>query len=634
MRLLYYACVVICCTIVSSGQGLEIEVPRPGDSYYISPGIPVGVSAADDVDGILWQLSIDNGLTFSKPRPGVGMYGPLSFWGKTITSCYMWASGYQSVPKKTVRVLPLTSPTTSSVAARVVIPRDRKSVIVAHELSNGITITDLATWARRSVYFPSGIQVVAISRDGRYIAIEDSYRTRITEVYEVEAPQTPAYAIPSAIGPMDQYAFIGDSKELVFSFSRSLKRLDSSGSKIVVERVFDQVIRQLHPTPDSTKILVVTDDSISLVETETLESNWSVSSSILIERPQFSGDETLFSCKTYVGQCDIRDFESGRLVRRLPEYWSQLSVFRDADNEVGFIPPLFVKTDHSRGMRSQSLGKVEKSNDDKILASRWDIANDSVLIATPSALYYINVGREPWHLSGETAGPFTLRGVLAPDRPLVASLGSVSTKIGVDTSFTYTLTIARPEDIPVSNVIELELEWDAKLALPIPPTPIGASVQGFRRVRIPINVKPGARTYVGDVFVTTALGPQLSSAVVATAVFVNNAKYDVVSQNGRISVSDTCLKYPKSSSFFEGLLRYAITWRGSELGVTSLDGSVIDDVRVSDLSGVFVPMTIDQIDKGSGRFTYVLPDVASGVYFVSIYANGQWVTSLYNRARE
>ncbi|MBK6417856.1 MAG: hypothetical protein IPH85_06185 [Ignavibacteria bacterium] len=589
---------------------------------------------AADVDGILWQLSIDNGLTFSKPRPGVGMYGPLSFWGKTITSCFMWASGYQSVPKKTVMVLPLTSPITSALADRVVIPRDRKSVYIAHQNTSGITIIDLATWARRSVHFPNVRRVLAISRDGRYVAIEDISRTRIAEVYEVEAPQTPVYAIPSTLGAMEHYALIGDSKELVFSFSRSLKRLDSSGSKIVVERVFDQVIRQLHPTPDSTKILVVTDDSISLVETETLESNWSVSSSILIERPQFSGDETLFSCKTYVGQCDIRDFESGRLVRRLPGYWSQLSVFRDADNEVGLIPPLFVRTDHSRGMRSHSLGKVEKSKDDRILSSRWDIANDSVLIATPSALYYINVGREPWHLSGETAGPFTLRGESAPDRPLVASLGSVSTKIGVDTSFRYTLTIARPEDIPVSKVIELELEWDAKLALPIPPTPIGASVQGFRRVRIPINVKPGARTYVGDVFVATALGPQLSSAVVATAVFVNNAKYDVVSQNGRISVSDTCLKYPKSSSFFEGLLRYAITWRGSELGVTSLDGSVIDDVRVSDLSGVFVPMTIDQIDKGSGRFTYVLPDVASGVYFVSIYANGQWVTSLYNRTRE
>ncbi len=638
MSLLIYACVVICCTIVSSGQGLEIEVPRAGNSYFTKPGIPVSINPDVDVSGLIWQLSIDKGRSFSKPRTDISVFGPLTYSDYLPETCQMRASGYHSFPPRTVRVLPLTSQRTSKAAELVVIQRNRKFVFVTYADSPGITVIDVASGARREVSFANTNQVVVISRDGRYSGVRDGYRDGIGEVFDISNPEKPVYAVSDSIRRMDHYAFIGDSKELVFSSGSSLKRLDSTGTNVEVERTFNKMILGIFPTADSSKFIVATEDSFFLVNVSTMSLEWGEYSPMSFATPPLlSADETLFSYEVVYGTRNyvvVRDLKKGQLLRAIDEKWNNFSVMRDADNEVGLMPPIIARTDHSRGKRSQSLGRIDNLKKESALTARWDLASDSLFVATPTSLYFIGVGLEPWHVSGETIGNFSLISGSRPNSSFGVSIGSVSSKLGVDTSFTFSLTVNDPEDLRDNDVLELELEWDAKLALPISPTPIGISDEIVRRVRIPIQHRRGESVHNGRVFVTTALGPRSSSAIIATSVYVNKVPYDFKSSNGMITLTDTCLRYPRSNDFLDGLLKYSVNWGGNEITVRSLDGSKVDRISVSDMSGNIIPTIADQIDVVTGRSTYIVPEVARGVYTVSVYLNGRRATSLVFRSKE
>ncbi|MBL0322199.1 MAG: hypothetical protein IPP80_07470 [Ignavibacteria bacterium] len=640
MRVVGFIFAITCLSVVAIAQNMEIALPKPGGWYYTVPGIPLRIKDSTAVSGVLWQLSTDNGASFSPPRTTAGIWsGRSQYFDQEVSEqCVMWVSGVARVPNSSIRAIRFSPPTSTEEAEKVVIPRDKRSVIVTYPSLYGLSIIDLASGTQRSVLFDiSTLRPFAISRDGRYCAAGYKNNRLLTAVYEVNALDKPVYSFPNGIGSVAHCAFIGDSRELVTASGVVLTRYDSDGIK-VAERQLRSKITGLFPAPDSSLILVATEGGMMLVEVEGLDDLWSVSSMIDPGvTPFFSSNGTLFSYRADLSPFDrfeVRSVSNGRLVRTESDIWSYRSVMLDADHEIAVMFPYIVNIDHTRGKRCQSLGTVDDGRESRLRACQWDDENDSLLIATGLNLYLVATGSEPWYLSGETQGTFSLINEDRPPRALVATIGSVTAKIGTDTSFTYRLIVDPQDEMTDSANVELELEWDGLLALPIAPSPIGVMSGSLRRIRVPIQIQKDAEIYTGTVAITTALGPRTSSAIMASKVYVNSVAFDVYTQPGKITIEDTCLRYPTSNSFFENLSRYSVVWRENRITIDPLDGADIDMISVSDISGIVVPTTIIAPMSSSGPRVFSVPRVASGVYVVAVYSRGRCVATLVNKTEE
>lgn len=639
MRVVGFIFAMTFLSVVAIAQNIEITLPKPGGWYYTDPGIPLRIKDSNAVSGVLWQLSIDNGVSFSPPRTTGGNFRLSSYLDQEAAEqCLMWVSGVASVPKRSIRAIRFTPPKSTEEAEQVVIPSDMKSVLVTYESQHGISIVDLATGAQRNVLFSqSTLRPFAISRDGRYCAAGFKNNRQLTAVYEVNALDKPVYSFPNGIGSVEHCAFIGDARDLVTASGMVLTRYDSNGTK-VAERQLGSKIRGLFPVPDTSVILVATDNVLMLVDVEGLDDIWTVSSKIVRgQKPLFSSNGTLFSYLAEVdpfSRFEVRDISNGRLIRAEDDRWSNCSVMLDADHEIAIFPPIVVNTDHARARRCQSLGTIDDRRSANARACRWDSEDDSLFLATSDNLFIIAAGAEPWYLSGETKGTFSLIDGDRPPRAFVATIGSVSAKIGTDTSFSYNLIVDPQDAMTDTAVVELELEWDGLLALPIAPSPIGVMSASLRRIRIPIRTEKDAEIYNGTVSITTALGPRTSSDIVATKVYVDGVAFDVYTRSGKITIEDTCLRYPTSNSFFENLSRYSVVWRENRITIDPLDGADIDMISVSDISGIVVPTTIIAPMSSSGPRVFSVPRVASGVYVVAVYSRGRCVATLVNKTEE